>query len=180
LGLVFGSKDSAGLVFILILGSENGNGLVTVSAILGLAAETKVSLASFFSLNTGLTIMGFVFLLKINMSFSKDFTFSVRFKKKEEIKISVTSAIDKRLKVIKTIYPPKRPMRGKRKKDIRDPKKPARENPITSLFFMVDMPIRELRDNKRRTIPIICGIRKYGMRCWNSRIPSQRINRGII
>ena len=96
------------------------------SYILGLAADIRDSLGPFLSVNTGFITAGLGFILKLKTGFSIELVLFIIFKNNEEIRISVTNASDKIIKVTKIINPPNRLKYEVIKLEITVPKKPAR------------------------------------------------------
>lgn len=96
------------------------------SNILGLAADTRDSLGSFLSVNTGFITAGLGFILKLKMGLSIELVLFRIFKNNEEIRFSVTNASDKIINVTKIINPPNRLKYEVIKLEVTAPKKPAR------------------------------------------------------
>ena len=92
---------------------------------LGKAFDSKDSLDSFLSVNTGFITAGLGFILKLKMGLSIELVLFIIFKNNEEIKISVTNASDKIIKVTKIINPPNRLKYAVIKLEITAPRKPA-------------------------------------------------------
>jgi len=75
--------------------------------------------------NTGFITAGLGFILKLKMGLSIELVLFIIFKNNEEIKISVTNASDKIIKVTKIINPPNRLKYAVIKLEITAPRKPA-------------------------------------------------------
>ena len=98
---------------------------------------------------------------------------------KDEIKISVTKARDKIIKVLKIMKPPSRLKYEVIKRAVDEPRNPDIWNLMYSLVRL-NIPIREAIDNKRIKIPKVLAMLKKGT-CWRKNfMPKSSTKNGRI